>query len=235
MAKLVVPTILSSYLSTTELNSVLQDIATALENTLSRDGTSPNMMTANIDMNSNKIINLPAAVLDGDVPNYGQVKSLGSGYVTQKIERQVATAAQTVVTLTNMNYTVGSNNLSVYKNGLRIFAGYGYTETSSTVVTFDPLTNGDVLEFVSNEYLATVNITAPTSVAWSTLTGIPSYGTRWPTWTEVTSKPTTFTPASHVHATTDITSGVSLPDVYRGVYVQVGTPTASRIGDLWFY
>lgn len=34
--------------------------ATALENTLSRDGTSPNQMNGTIDMNSNHIINLPA-------------------------------------------------------------------------------------------------------------------------------------------------------------------------------
>lgn len=35
---------------------------TALENTLSRDGTSPNTMNANLDMNSNRILNLPEPV-----------------------------------------------------------------------------------------------------------------------------------------------------------------------------
>lgn len=35
-------------------------IVTAFDNTLSRDGTSPNTMSAVIDMNSNQIINLPA-------------------------------------------------------------------------------------------------------------------------------------------------------------------------------
>jgi hypothetical protein len=37
-------------------------IVAALEKTLSRDGTSPNSMDANLDMNSNRIQNLPAAV-----------------------------------------------------------------------------------------------------------------------------------------------------------------------------
>jgi hypothetical protein len=37
---------------------------TALDNTLSRDGTSPNQMSASLDMNSNRIINLPQAVSD---------------------------------------------------------------------------------------------------------------------------------------------------------------------------
>lgn len=36
-------------------------IEAAVENTLSRDGTSPNEMNANLDMNSNRIINLPEA------------------------------------------------------------------------------------------------------------------------------------------------------------------------------
>jgi len=42
-------------------------IEAALENTLSRDGTSPNTMTADIDMNSNKIINNAAPVNDLDL------------------------------------------------------------------------------------------------------------------------------------------------------------------------
>jgi len=37
-------------------------IETALENTLSRDGTAPNQMGANFDMNSNRILNLPKPV-----------------------------------------------------------------------------------------------------------------------------------------------------------------------------
>lgn len=36
----------------------------AVENTVSRDGTTPNHMNANFDMNSNRIINLPIAVSD---------------------------------------------------------------------------------------------------------------------------------------------------------------------------
>jgi hypothetical protein len=36
------------------------DIEEALENTLSRDGTSPNSMEADLDMNSQRILNLPA-------------------------------------------------------------------------------------------------------------------------------------------------------------------------------
>jgi hypothetical protein len=39
-------------------------IETALENTLSRDGTSPNEMESDFDMNSNHILNLPEPIED---------------------------------------------------------------------------------------------------------------------------------------------------------------------------
>lgn len=46
------------------INSNNASIETALENTLSRDGTTPNTMSADLDMNSNQILNLPAATTD---------------------------------------------------------------------------------------------------------------------------------------------------------------------------
>lgn len=44
------------------LNSNFTLVETALENTVSRDGTSPNEMSADFDMNSNRILNLPAPI-----------------------------------------------------------------------------------------------------------------------------------------------------------------------------
>lgn len=41
------------------INSNNATLETAMENTLSRDGTSPNAMAASLDMNSNRILNLP--------------------------------------------------------------------------------------------------------------------------------------------------------------------------------
>ena len=57
MAKLTVNNIGSGYLSTTALNDNFDLIETALENTLSRDGTGPNQMEASLDMNGNLILN----------------------------------------------------------------------------------------------------------------------------------------------------------------------------------
>lgn len=55
-------TVASSLVTTTNTNNTL--IETAMENTLSRDGTTPNEMNADLDMNSNRIYNLPEALTD---------------------------------------------------------------------------------------------------------------------------------------------------------------------------
>lgn len=57
MAKLTLNTIGSRYGSIDALNANFDAIETALENTLSRDGTAPNNMDANLDMDSNSILN----------------------------------------------------------------------------------------------------------------------------------------------------------------------------------
>jgi len=57
MAKLTINDITAGYASNTALNTAFTAIETALENTVSRDGTSPNQMGANLDMNGYAILN----------------------------------------------------------------------------------------------------------------------------------------------------------------------------------
>ena len=57
MAKLTLNTIVAGYKATTALNSNSAATVAAMEKTLSRDGTSPNTMTADLDMNGNSILN----------------------------------------------------------------------------------------------------------------------------------------------------------------------------------
>ena len=60
----------------TAMNSNMDAIEIAIDNTLSLDGTTPNSMTANLDMNSNKVINLPEAVGDTEAVQYRQLQTL---------------------------------------------------------------------------------------------------------------------------------------------------------------
>mgnify|MGYP001107095916 CR=1 FL=1 len=60
-----ISTISSGYASTTTLNSNFEALQEAFDNTISRDGSTPNTMSADLDMNGNDIINASSLVVGG--------------------------------------------------------------------------------------------------------------------------------------------------------------------------
>jgi hypothetical protein len=93
LAKLTLATITSGYGSVDRLNANSDLIEEALENTLSRDGTSPNQMEANLDMNTNRILNLPAPENATEPLRLGDLSS-GAGTLVSEIIQNAADAAQ---------------------------------------------------------------------------------------------------------------------------------------------
>lgn len=94
------------------------------------------------------------------IGTYENIIGINSNFVnfTTSEEVQIATAGQTVFTLTTMQYAPGTNNLVVYVDGVNQVEGgsYSFVETSSTVVTFTSgLHVGAVVKFVSAELLST--------------------------------------------------------------------------------
>lgn len=239
MARVVLETLASGHLDVEVLNANFVAIAAALETLLSRNGTLPNQMEADLDLNGHSLLNTAVDPTDptslvtlSSMQSY--VDARASGLVRQTREEQTATAAQSVFVLSTMEYEAGANNLAVYVDGVRQFPPLDYAETNSTTVTFvAPLVGGEIVEFIVNEFLGTITLT-PHTHAWGDLIGLPAFATRWPTYAEVTDKPATFTPAAHVHAAADITTG-RLADARRGTHVQSGTPTAATVGELWFW
>ena len=57
--------ITSGYASQTQLNENFNSINTALNNTLSRDGSLPNAMNADLDLNNNDLLNVNAIYVNG--------------------------------------------------------------------------------------------------------------------------------------------------------------------------
>lgn len=89
---------------------------TALENTLSRDGTSPNQMAANFDMNSFEILNLPEAT---DPTSPVRLQEIGNAhlYATEAIASAAAaltsqTAAATSATNSASSATASASSAS---------------------------------------------------------------------------------------------------------------------------
>lgn len=100
MAKLTTNDIANLQSETSAVNTINNNFAaveTAMENTLSRDGTSPNQMGASLDMNSNRILNLPTPVNDAE--------AVRKDYVDDRISAAVGETATELTDLQDVTIT----------------------------------------------------------------------------------------------------------------------------------
>lgn len=125
-------------------------------NTFTGDGTTATFALtaspaslANIDVSIDGVTQVPvadfslsgASLIFTSAPPAASVvlarygNALAQGTYAVRTERQLATALQTVFTLTTASYVPGGDHLSVFVNGVRMSSGVDYTETSATSVT----------------------------------------------------------------------------------------------------
>lgn len=126
-----------------------------------------NEMLETLDMNSNRIINVPTPSLSSEAVNKAYVDQRinvdTSNTVNTVQEVAVATAGQTVFNLAQ-TYTPGSLNLDVYVNGVHQDTG-DYAETSESVVTFgEGLAAGDRVLFKINQRSVSTDALSPGAV-----------------------------------------------------------------------
>ena len=123
MSKLEIAPIQAGYRSAEALTQNFEAIAEALENTLSRDGTSPNEMGANLDMDSNRIINLPEPVSSSEPARLADLEAIDltaddlqdlvdetEGYRDQAIAA-MTTKADKDITITGQGLATGGGSL----------------------------------------------------------------------------------------------------------------------------
>lgn len=179
MAKVTLNDLTSNYGSQALHNANNTTIEDELNNkVLYRNNPSgePNQMENEIDMNSNKILNLPDAI-NGREPVTldqlnGAIGAAGSGLIASQIETQLGSqAVANVFTFTGITYTLGANNLEVYRNGQRLekTEDYSETSTSSVTLTFTPNATD---RFVFRTNTATTNTTTTTAAITHTQDGV---------------------------------------------------------------
>ena len=85
--KVTVTPLAADYASKQILNTNFAVFSDAFDNTLSLDGTSPNQMEADLDLNGNRIINLPLPTLPTDVVRLQDLATFdGGGAITPYIQ-----------------------------------------------------------------------------------------------------------------------------------------------------
>lgn len=160
--------------ATATINSNNAAIETAVENTLSRDGTAPNQMVSNFDMNSHQILNLPAPATAGspvrlqDVQTGGTITNIPAG----------GTTGQVLSKTSNIDYSIGWGN-SVTSVGLALPTDF--TITNSPVTSTGTLTGSWVLSptgtgpvvRANSPTLVTPALGTPASGVLTNTTGLP--------------------------------------------------------------
>lgn len=143
-------TVGSGFQSVDVINENFEDIETAAEDALSRSGNTPNEMGATLDMNSNRIINLPTATSASEPVTKGQFDTASGALnpIGFQVEKVTATAGQTVVNFSSITYTVGGSTLMVFINGVYQDPS-SYTETDEDTITLSAgMDLNDVLSVV---------------------------------------------------------------------------------------
>lgn len=92
-------------------------IETAFENTLSRDGTSPNQMEASLDMNSHRILNLPYPISTGEPVRLIDLNTFSGGPLVIDPLPTGGTAGQILQKNSSTNYDVSWINGNATSRG----------------------------------------------------------------------------------------------------------------------
>lgn len=149
MAKIDLTSVLGGFQTQKQINQNFAAIETAFDNTLSRDGSLPNQMEADLDMNSNDILNVNQLSVDNLIIGGSATLPV---LVSRSQETQTPGAGITI--LTTNPYYVGNDSLSIYVDGLKQVIDVDYTEfadpsgISTTVTMTSPFAGTETVDII---------------------------------------------------------------------------------------
>jgi len=172
MAKITLDDIVSGFKSVSKIIANFGKIETDLnDKVLYRDNPTgePNQMLNQLDMNNQRIVNLPIPLNVTEPVPLGLITGATAiePFISTLEQTYVATAGQTLFTMTS-SYVLGLDNVAVYVNGVKQSA---YTETSTTSITLANGANlGDEVTIVVNERAVDSNTYVAGNVQYTPLT-----------------------------------------------------------------
>lgn len=125
------------------INSNDAIVQAAFDNTLSRDGTQPNQMAAPIDMNSNRILNLPTPSTSAEPALAGQLNAavIGKGNVPiggstgQFLTKNSSTDFDTAWITETPNLTAGLNIVVTAPSTIATLPNPSFTQVNKVIIT----------------------------------------------------------------------------------------------------
>lgn len=218
MAKLTLQDITSGYNSITKLNSNNTAIETAMEKTLSRDGTSPNEMEAPLDMGGFQIKNLAAPINNNDA-----VRLIDVANIISDSPITISPTVAWATGITGIPATVSNIGNLVDPNADRLI----FWDDSAGAIVY--LTLGTGLS-ITGTTISSTAVSAP----WAGLTGVPTFVTSLGLLTDPNADRIVFWDDSasnlaHLTVSTGLTiSGTSLSVSILGLQ-NLADPNADRI------
>lgn len=156
--KTTLKTLVSGYYSTSLLNNNFDSIEQAFDNSLSRDGSGPNEMLANIDMNGNRIINIAEPMNPNDAVTKAFADARYGGALYNAVEDLILEystnlAAREAIVQTNTDNAIASAaNALISKNAAATSASQAQTAAdfvtqlaaAGDIPTYEFFTDGNV-------------------------------------------------------------------------------------------
>lgn len=164
----------SGLISTFNTNNEL--IEAEFENTISRDGTSPNEMEADFDMNGNRILNLPGPVSDTEPLRLVDLTDfLGSGAISTGAPTNASyVTLGTNATLSAERVLTAGSGISITDAGAgstvtiatdQVYTPSAFTSTAiSTAVSAASSAGGGIVQLEDGDYSCTAAIAVPSNV-----------------------------------------------------------------------
>jgi len=110
------PTITGQFLSGNQINQAFRAIENAFDNTVSRDGSTPNTMSGDLDLNGNDILNVKDVFVTGVLSVDGvDIATLQSAAVDVAADAAAAQASATAAAISEANVLAVEDNLPDWK------------------------------------------------------------------------------------------------------------------------